>query len=112
MKKLMIVAAVALCAAYANAAAFSWATSASLTTDGSSVATSSAAMNGGTFALVYLGDDSANIDWSKASVVDTASPNFVTSTGSLVIHDDISATRTLSPTLGTSGYFVPKIVLL
>ena len=81
MKKLMIVAAVALCAAYANAAAFSWATSASLTTDGSAVATSSAAMNGGTFALVYLGDDFANIDWSKASVVDTASPNFVTSMG-------------------------------
>ena len=77
----MIVAAVALCAAYANAAAFSWKTTASLTTDGSTVATSSAAMNGGTFALVYLGNDSSNIDWSTASVVDTASPSFVTSMG-------------------------------
>ena len=80
MKKLMIVAAVALCAVYANAAAFSWKTTANLTTDGSTVATSSA-MNGGTFALVYLGNDSANIDWTKATVVDTASPNFVTSMG-------------------------------
>ena len=81
MKKLMIVAAAALCAAYANAAAFNWKTTASLTTDGSSVATSSAAMNGGTFALVYLGSDSANIDWTAATVVDTASPNFVSSMG-------------------------------
>ena len=80
MKKLMIVAAVALCAAYANAAAFSWKTTASLTTDGSTVATSTA-MNGGTFALVYLGNDSSKIDWSTAKVVDSASPSFVTSMG-------------------------------
>ena len=81
MKKLMIVAAVALCAAYANAASFSWKSTASLTTDGSTVATSSAAMSGGVFALVYLGDDSSNIDWTKAKVVDTATPNFVSSMG-------------------------------
>ena len=81
MKKLMIVAVIALCAAYANAAAFSWATSANLTTDGSAVATSSAAMNGGTFALVYLGNDADKIDWTTASVVDTASPSFVSSMG-------------------------------
>jgi len=81
MKKLMIVAAVALCAAYANAASFDWKTTASLTTDGSTIATSSAAMSGGTFALVYLGNDSSNIDWTKASVVDTATPNFTTSMG-------------------------------
>ena len=80
MKKLMIVAAVALCAVYANAAAFSWKTTASLTTDGSTVATSSA-MNGGTFALLYLGNDADNIDWTKGTVVDTASPSFVTSMG-------------------------------
>ena len=80
MKKLMIVAAVALCAAYANAASFDWKTTANLTTDGTTVATSSA-MNGGTFALVYLGNDSANIDWTTATVVDTASPNFTTSMG-------------------------------
>ena len=81
MKKLMIVAVIALCAAYANAAAFSWATSANLTTDGSAVATSSAAMNGGPFALVYLGNDADKIDWTTASVVDTASPSFVSSMG-------------------------------
>jgi len=81
MKKLMIVAAVALCAAYANAAAFTWASSANLTTDGSAIATSSAAMNGGTFALVYLGNDADKIDWTTASVVDTASPSFVSSMG-------------------------------
>ena len=81
MKKLMIVAAVALCAAYANAASFSWKSTASLTTDGSTVASSSAAMSGGVFALVYLGNDSSNIDWTTATVVDTATPNFVTSMG-------------------------------
>ena len=81
MKKLMIVAAVALCTAYANAAAFTWKSTANLTTDGSAVATSSAAMNGGTFALVYLGNDADKIDWTTASVVDTASPSFVTSMG-------------------------------
>ena len=80
MKKLMIVVAVALCAAHANAASFDWKTTANLTTDGSTVATSSA-MNGGVFALVYLGNDSSNIDWTKAAVVDTASPNFTTSMG-------------------------------
>lgn len=83
MKKLMIIAAVALCAAYANAAAFSWKTTASLTTDGSAIATSSAAMNGGTFALVYLGDDSSKLNWgaAKDNIVDTATPNFVSSMG-------------------------------
>ena len=80
MKKLMIVAAVALCAAYANAAAFSWKSTASLTTDGSTVATASA-MNGGTFALLYLGNDADKIDWTKGKVVDTATPNFVSSMG-------------------------------
>ena len=80
MKKLMIVAAVALCAAYANAASFNWKTSASLTTDGSTVATASA-MNGGTFALLYLGNDADNIDWTKGTIVDTATPNFVSSMG-------------------------------
>ena len=80
MKKLMIVAAVALCAAYANAAAFTWKSTANLTTDGSTVATASA-MNGGTFALLYLGNDADNIDWTKGTVVDTASPSFVTSMG-------------------------------
>jgi hypothetical protein len=81
MKKLMIVAAVALCTICANAAAFSWKTTASLTTDGSAVATSSTAMNGGTFALVYLGNNADKIDWTTASVVDTASPSFVSSMG-------------------------------
>ena len=76
----MIVAAVALCAAYANAAAFSWKSTASLTTDGSTVATASA-MNGGTFALLYLGNDADKIDWTKGKVVDTATPNFVSSMG-------------------------------
>ena len=80
MKKLMIVAAVALCAAYANAAAFTWQATADLTTDGTTVATASA-MNGGTFALLYLGNDSTKIDWSKGSVVDTASPSFVSTMG-------------------------------
>ena len=78
----MIIAAVALCAAYANAASFLWKTTASLTTDGSAVATSTA-MNGGTFALVYLGDDASNLNWgaAKDNVVDTATPNFVSSMG-------------------------------
>ena len=80
MKKLMIVAAVALCAAYANAAAFTWQATANLTTDGTTIATASA-MNGGTFALLYLGNDADKIDWSKGTVVDTASPSFVTSMG-------------------------------
>ena len=80
MKKLMIVAAVALCAAYANAAAFTWRATADLTTDGSTVATASA-MNGGTFALLYLGNDATNIDWSKGVVADTATPSFTTTMG-------------------------------
>jgi len=80
MKKLMIVVTVAFCAAYANAAAFTWRATADLTTDGSTVATSSA-MNGGTFALLYLGNDADNIDWTKGTVVDTASPSFTTTMG-------------------------------
>ena len=82
MKKLMIVVAVALCATYANAATFLWASTADLTTDGSTVATSGA-MNGGVFALVYLGDDSSKLNWgaAKDNIVDTASPSFVSSMG-------------------------------
>ena len=76
----MIVAAVALCASFVNAAAFTWASTANLTTDGSTVATS-AALNGGTFALVYLGD-TVNWDWKNATVVDTATPTFTSSMGS------------------------------
>ena len=76
----MMVAAVALCAVYANAAAFTWQATANLTTDGTTVATASA-MNGGTFALLYLGNDADNIDWTKGKVVDTTTPNFATTMG-------------------------------
>ena len=79
MKKLMLVAAVAFCAACANAASFDWKTSANMTD--SSGATLSTMSPAGTLALVYLGKDSSNIDWTTAKVVDTATPNFVNSMG-------------------------------
>ena len=79
MKKLMLVVAVALCAAYANAAAFVWKTTANMTD--STGTTLSSMSPAGTLALVYLGNDSANVDWTTAKVVDTATPNFVTSMG-------------------------------
>jgi len=79
MKKLMIVAAVALCAAYANAAAFVWKTTANMTDSTGGTLTSMSPA--GTLALVYLGNDSSSIDWTTATVVDTATPNFVTSMG-------------------------------
>ena len=79
MKKLMIVAAVALCAAYANAASFDWKSSANMTdSNGTTLTTMSPA---GTLALVYLGNDSSDVDWTKAKVVDTATPNFTSSMG-------------------------------
>jgi hypothetical protein len=80
MKKIMIVAAITLCASFVNAASFSWKTTANFTSDGSTVGTA-AALNGGSFALVYLGD-TENWDWKNATVVDTATPNFVSSMGS------------------------------
>lgn len=82
MKKLMIVAAVSLCAVCAEAAAFTWQATADLTTDGSTVATSTA-MKGGVFALVYLGSDSDKLAWdtAKDNIVDTATPNFASSMG-------------------------------
>ena len=79
MKKLMIVAAVALCATYANAASFLWKSSANMTDSSGNTLTSMS--HAGTLALVYLGKDSANVDWTKAAVVDTATPNFVNSMG-------------------------------
>ena len=79
MKKLMIVAAVALCAAYANAAAFTWKASANMTdNNGTTLASMSPA---GTLALVYLGNDSSDVDWTKAKVVDSTTPNFTSSMG-------------------------------
>ena len=79
MKKLMIVAAVALFAAYANAASFDWKSSANMTdSNGTTLTTMSPA---GTLALVYLGNNSSDVDWTKAKVVDTATPNFVSSMG-------------------------------
>lgn len=54
---------VALCAAYANAAAFVWKTTANMT-DGTGTTLTS--MNpAGTLALVYLGNDSSNVDLDK-----------------------------------------------
>ena len=79
MKKLMIIAAVALCAAYANAAAFVWKTTANMTDNTGATLTSMSPA--GTLALVYLGNDASDVDWTKAKVVDTATPNFVTSMG-------------------------------
>ena len=77
MKKLMIAAAIVCAAAMSQAASFNWQTSGNLTTDGSTVATTMS----GNLALVYLGDDSSAIDWTKAAVVDTAKPDFTTSMG-------------------------------
>ena len=79
MKKLMLVAAVALCAAYANAAAFTWKSTANMTDNTGATLTSMSPA--GTLALVYLGNDSSNIDWTAAKVVDTATPAFTTSMG-------------------------------
>ena len=79
MKKLMLVAAVALCAAYANAASFLWKSSANMTDSSGNTLTSMSPA--GTLALVYLGKDASNVDWTKAKVVDTATPNFVSSMG-------------------------------
>ena len=79
MKKLMIVAAVALCAAYANAAAFTWKASANMTDNTGATLTSMSPA--GTLALVYLGNDSTNVDWTKAKVVDSTTPAFTTSMG-------------------------------
>jgi len=79
MKKLMIVAIVALCAAYANAAAFTWKASANMTDSNGTTLTSMSPA--GTLALVYLGNDSSSIDWTTATVVDTATPAFTTSMG-------------------------------
>lgn len=82
MKKIMIAAVAAMLGIAANAASFTWKSTANFTTDGATVATS-AALNGGTFALVYLGD-SENWGWKNATVVDTAAPNFQVSMGSSV----------------------------
>ena len=79
MKKLMLVAAVALCAAYANAAAFTWKCTADMTDNTGATLTSMSPA--GTLALVYLGNDSANVDWTKAAVVDTMTPQFSSSMG-------------------------------
>ena len=79
MKKLMIVAAVALCAAYANAAAFTWKCTADMTDSNGTTLTSMSPA--GTLALVYLGNDSSNVDWTKAAVVDTMTPQFSSSMG-------------------------------
>ena len=82
MKKLMIVAAIALCAAYANAAAFTWKCTANMTDNTGATLTSMSPA--GTLALVYLGNDSSNVDWTKATVVDTMTPTFSTSMGTAV----------------------------
>jgi len=82
MKKLMIVAAVALCAAFANAASFSWMNSANMTDSSGNTLTSMSPA--GTLALVYLGNDSSNVDWTKATVVDTMTPQFSSSMGKTV----------------------------
>ena len=82
MKKLMIVAAAALCAAYANAASFTWKCTANMTDDTGATLTSMSPA--GTLALVYLGNDSANVDWTAAKVVDTFTPTFSSSMGNSV----------------------------
>jgi len=79
MKKLMIVVAVALCAVFANAASFNWKCTANMTDDTGATLTSMSPA--GTLALVYLGNDSANVDWTKGTVVDSATPSFTTSMG-------------------------------
>jgi len=78
----MIVAAVALCAAYANAASFTWKCTGNMTD--SSNAILSSMDPAGTLALVYLGNDSSDIDWTKATVVDTMTPTFSSSMGNKV----------------------------
>ena len=94
MKKLMIIAAVALCAAYANAASFSWMNSANMTDEtGATLASMSPA---GTLALVYLGNDSANIDWTAATVVDTMTPQFSSSMGKSVAKGSSTFNFTMS----------------
>ena len=75
----MIIAVVGLCAGYASAASFDWKTSANMTD--SSGNTLSSMSPAGTLALVYLGNDSANVDWTAAKVLDEATPNFVSSMG-------------------------------
>jgi len=75
----MIIAAVALCAAYANAASFSWMNSANMTDETGATLTSMSPA--GTLALVYLGNDADKIDWTKATVVDTMTPQFSSSMG-------------------------------
>ena len=81
MRKIMIVATVALCATCVNAASFNWKNTANMTDESGTTLTSMSPA--GTLALVYLGNDSSNVDWTKAKVVDTMTPQFSSSMGNV-----------------------------
>lgn len=79
MKKLLITMAVTVCGLAVNAAAINWAATGNLTDASGNVLTAATAPSGN-LVLVYLGT-SADYDWAKASVVDTATVAYTSSMG-------------------------------
>ena len=77
MKKLIVVAALAVCATLANAASFEWKSTANLLDGDGNVATSTTAP-AGNIVLVYLGTTE---DWSSPTVMQNATVNYASSMG-------------------------------